>query len=326
MSARQPVPGELALPGRVHPAALVLAILLHLVALGLLLRTARVVPPPVTVTLSLAAAPSAVVRSGAAPAPRLAPARPPAMLPPVPPPVLAPPVPPPRAAAAPVPRAAVAAPAPPVLSSASPEAPATPAQPVLAPRVPGPPTLSSASPEVSLTSPPPPQAITARPPPLLPSLALPLPLPPPPAPRPPPERAVQRPAPRPVRQREPAAPSATRSPSAARSEGASGAVAPSGRVAQSSSWLRAVGAWLEAHKFYPDLARARGEQGTVIVRFVVARSGRVLGVGVLHGSGSRILDRATERLLRGAALPPFPPTMKGSETTVTFAIRYLLEP
>lgn len=100
---------------------------------------------------------------------------------------------------------------------------------------------------------------------------------------------------------------------------------PSGRVAQSSSWLRAVGAWLDAHKYYPDLARQRGEQGTVIVRFTVARSGEVLSVEVLSGSGSRILDHASERLLEGATLPPFPPTMAGNETTVTFAIRYMLE-
>ncbi len=95
---------------------------------------------------------------------------------------------------------------------------------------------------------------------------------------------------------------------------------------QSSSWLRAVGTWLEEHKFYPDLARQRGEQGTVIVRFTVARSGRVLTVNVVRSSGSGILDRSTERLLRDTDLPPFPPTMEGHETTVTFAIRYMLEP
>lgn len=135
-------------------------------------------------------------------------------------------------------------------------------------------------------------------------------------------RRLPHPLPRPLQ----AAPAVARSPSAARAGEGTAAAPPSGRVAPSSSWLRAVGAWLDAHKFYPDLARTRDEQGTVIVHFVVARNGQVLAVSVLRSSGFGILDRATEGLLRGAALPPFPPSMEESETAVTFAIRYLLDP
>ena len=96
-------------------------------------------------------------------------------------------------------------------------------------------------------------------------------------------------------------------------------------AAQSSSWIRAVSAWLDAHKSYPALAQEADKQGTVILRFTVSRSGQVLGVRLLRGSGSAILDQAAEGLLRGAALPPLPATMQGTETTVTFAIRYNLE-
>lgn len=62
------------------------------------------------------------------------------------------------------------------------------------------------------------------------------------------------------------------------------------------------------------------------IRFTVTRDGRVLTVAVLHGSGSNILDRAAEKLLNGAELPPFPPSMQGAEASVTVPIRYMLQP
>ena len=85
-----------------------------------------------------------------------------------------------------------------------------------------------------------------------------------------------------------------------------------------------MSAWLDEHKFYPQSARERAEQGVVAVRFTVTRDGRVLEVSVVHGSGSDILDRATEGLLRNARLPPFPSTMPEPEKTMTIEIRYVL--
>ena len=289
MSARSTAAGW-ELSGRIHPAALLIAVLLHVLAVALMLRAGRVRPPPVTVSLSLATAPSSVLQGSANPGQALQP---------------------------------VATPPPPVTANAPP-------QPVAA--RPLPPVLSSVSPAAPLTPLPPPQTIrAARPPPALP-------LPPPLAPPPPPERVtprrpVLRPAPPPAATAPPrhvVAPALPRSaplaPPSARLQRGPGAQAPSGPVAETSSWLRAVSAWLNAHKFYPDLARQRGEQGTVMVRFVVARSGHVLAVSVARSSGSPILDRATQRLLSGAALPPLPPSMPGKEKAVTFAVRYLLEP
>lgn len=300
MSARSAAAG-LALPGRVHPAALLMAVLLHLLAIALLLRAGHVAPPPMTVSLSLAMPPSSVAESSARPGEALQPvAAPPPALPAAPPP---PPV-------------AASAPPPPVLFSPSP----------MAPPAPPPPALAPSSPPAPLAPAPPPRPIRVEP------LPPALPLPPPP----PPEQLAPRPIPRPVPfapHRSPPHPLARRAPAPAPEAGARtsppsrptagpGAPAP---AAQSSSWIRAVSAWLDAHKSYPALAQQRDEQGTVILRFTVARSGRVLAVAVLRASGSDILDRAAEELLRGAALPPLPATMKGAETTVTFAIRYMLE-
>jgi protein TonB len=90
--------------------------------------------------------------------------------------------------------------------------------------------------------------------------------------------------------------------------------------------MRALGAWLAAHKTYPDEARARGEEGRLAVRFTLDRSGQVTAVGVLHSSGSQALDRAALAMLRDARLPPLPDTMTQPSVTVTVQIRYALTP
>jgi periplasmic protein TonB len=91
------------------------------------------------------------------------------------------------------------------------------------------------------------------------------------------------------------------------------------------SWQSALGAWLEAHKSYPEEAQRRGEQGRAVVRFKVDRTGQVLDIQIISGTGSTILDDAVERMLRGARVPPFPPGMDRDQITVTVQLRYKLE-
>jgi periplasmic protein TonB len=105
---------------------------------------------------------------------------------------------------------------------------------------------------------------------------------------------------------------------------ASTAGAPPAQVA--AGWRQALGAWLAAHKTYPEEARRRGEEGRTAVRFTVDRSGRVLDVELSQSSGSAILDEAARAMLRGATLPPLPPTMTQERVTVTVTIRYALAP
>jgi protein TonB len=80
-----------------------------------------------------------------------------------------------------------------------------------------------------------------------------------------------------------------------------------------------------AHKSYPDLARRRGQEGTVVVRFTVDRDGRVQDVSLVHSSGSDALDEAAQALLANARLPAFPPEMAMARQTLTVPIRYRLE-
>jgi protein TonB len=101
--------------------------------------------------------------------------------------------------------------------------------------------------------------------------------------------------------------------------------APAPQAVIAPSWQSVLGAWLEAHKTYPDEARRRDEQGRAVVRFTVDHTGQVLDVQLVSGTGSTILDGAVKRMLTGAKVPPFPPGMDADQVTVTVQLRYKLE-
>jgi protein TonB len=91
-----------------------------------------------------------------------------------------------------------------------------------------------------------------------------------------------------------------------------------------SDWQRSLAAWLAAHKTYPDEARRRGTEGSVVLRFTADRSGRVLDVVLVRSAGSSMLDAAAEAMVRHAVLPPFTAGMSQDTVTVTVQIRYAL--
>jgi len=62
---------------------------------------------------------------------------------------------------------------------------------------------------------------------------------------------------------------------------------------------------LEKAKTYPRLARERGIEGTVLVRFKVLPSGDVETVDVVRSSGAQILDDASVRTVYRAAPMPY---------------------
>lgn len=87
-----------------------------------------------------------------------------------------------------------------------------------------------------------------------------------------------------------------------------------------------LSSWLESHKRYPDAARQRGEEGRAVLRFRVDRTGRVLDYAVVSSTGFADLDAAVESMMRGATLPPFPPSMTTPEIEVSVTIRFGLKP
>ncbi len=95
-------------------------------------------------------------------------------------------------------------------------------------------------------------------------------------------------------------------------------------AAVDTEWQSSLAAWLAAHRSYPQEARRQGTQGSVVLRFTADRSGRVLDVMLVSGSGSPILDAAAESVLRNAILPPFTSRMERDTITVTVRLRYTL--
>jgi periplasmic protein TonB len=87
-----------------------------------------------------------------------------------------------------------------------------------------------------------------------------------------------------------------------------------------ASWNAMFSAWLASRKTYPEVARRRGEQGSVTLRFTVAGDGEVVQVALVAGSGSRILDESALALLRNAHLP-----RPETEITRTVRVQYQLE-
>jgi TonB family protein len=92
----------------------------------------------------------------------------------------------------------------------------------------------------------------------------------------------------------------------------------------SAGYRAMLSAWLEAHKRYPESARARGEEGRAVLRFRVDRSGRVLNYALASSTGFADLDAAIDAMMRGATLPPFPGDMTASDVEVSVTVRFSL--
>ena len=195
-----------------------------------------------------------------------------------------------------------------------------PPPPVQPPAPPAPPPPPPPEPVVEETPPPPPPVVEQPPPP--PAAQAEMPPPPPPKP-------VVKPRPRPpqpIVERQPEMPLPLPAPTSAP------VAAPSPQVASlppapaapviTSDYRSLLSGWLESHKHYPEEARQRGEEGRAVLRFRVDRMGRVLNYSVVSSTGFADLDAAIDNMMRGASLPPFPPSMAEPEIEVSVTIRY----
>ena len=67
----------------------------------------------------------------------------------------------------------------------------------------------------------------------------------------------------------------------------------------------------------PDL-RQKNEGGTLVLRFVIARDGRLIDARIVQSSGVSALDEGMLESIRAASpYAPFPPEMTGSEVVYT---------
>jgi protein TonB len=75
---------------------------------------------------------------------------------------------------------------------------------------------------------------------------------------------------------------------------------------------------LEKTKSYPLLARKRGMEGIVLVRFTIDKKGLPQDIRILKSSGYRILDEEVRKMLKKAS--PFPEFNKEIKIPITFKL------
>lgn len=95
-----------------------------------------------------------------------------------------------------------------------------------------------------------------------------------------------------------------------------------GRSDADQNYRGAVLAHLSRHKQFPAAARSRGEGGVASVTFTVSGSGAVTSVRLARSSGSSILDREVQAMVRRAS--PFPPPPSGHAISFTAPINFNL--
>lgn len=193
----------------------------------------------------------------------------------------------------------------PVPAESTPEpVPPEPAPPDPEPPVPAPPELPVPAPDAILPLPPPPAT------------------PPPPARRAPPRPAPPRPAPDARR----SAPVETEAPApAVPAPSTAPAMPAASSPSQAPAWQSALLGRLQRAKRYPDLARARRQEGVAHLTFSMDREGRVLSARIVRSSGSEELDAETLALVRRAEPLPAPPAdLPGNLLTLTVPVRFSL--
>lgn len=90
-----------------------------------------------------------------------------------------------------------------------------------------------------------------------------------------------------------------------------------------ASYAGRLKGWLKENMHYPRAARLAGQEGRVVVRFVIDRAGRVQSIVVESESGYPLLDReAREMIERGDPFPEIPPEMPGEQLEIRVPVSF----
>ncbi|MDR3533774.1 MAG: energy transducer TonB [Rhodopila sp.] len=91
-------------------------------------------------------------------------------------------------------------------------------------------------------------------------------------------------------------------------------------------YRNSLAAHVKAYQRYPALARARREEGLVVVHVTIQRDGRITAMSIERGSGSESLDgEALATLKRADPLPAIPSSVPGATMELVFPLRFHLE-
>jgi periplasmic protein TonB len=96
-----------------------------------------------------------------------------------------------------------------------------------------------------------------------------------------------------------------------------------GQGRQRNDYLSRVARQIAQYRVYPTSALANNQGGRVVMRVTVARTGQVLDVGVRTSSGWPAIDAAElETIRRAAPFPPLPSEMPGDPVVLVLPITY----
>ncbi len=96
-------------------------------------------------------------------------------------------------------------------------------------------------------------------------------------------------------------------------------------VEQKQHYLAALAARIDRRKFYPQISRRRGEEGTVVVSFVIDKRGGLNDMAVVESSGHHRLDQAALKTLkRVSPFKPIPDALRRDNWPIRVPIEFLL--
>jgi len=96
-----------------------------------------------------------------------------------------------------------------------------------------------------------------------------------------------------------------------------------GQGRQRNDYLSRVARQIAQYRVYPTSALANNQGGRVVMRVTVARNGQVLDVGVRTSSGWPAIDAAEVETIRKAApFPPLPNEMPGDPVVLVLPVTY----
>ena len=150
-----------------------------------------------------------------------------------------------------------------------------------------------------------------------------------PKPKPKPEPVKQvTPAPTPASADTSPSPAATVSDQVTKSQsskqaqsGSAAPVAGGGNPKVRIKYIRKLAAWLERHKRYPNVARRRNQEGTVLLNFTVNQSGELQRYNLVKQSEYELLNEAVEKMINKATpMPKVPKELMSGRDEISFTV------